>query len=1410
MNTATDPKPYKNTGLFADYFLDSKLPSEKIWKDALSSEQARQVFESLKALYVNKKAIFSNLNEAQTEEEFIRPVLDSLGFQYIVQTPAKSLGKQQTPDYALFATEEIKNLAYSEVTQNNYSNALAIADAKYWDRPLDKLLKESRDTFTNQNPTFQISSYLIATKAKWAILTNGRKWRLYSRDHSQTLGEYYEIDLPQLLESDQIEQFLYFYMFFRKDAYQAIEQESFLDQLIDQSIQYGAKISANLKSLIFEQIFKLLAKGFYEWTTERAPVEQKLDSKQEKQLMKDIFDNTLILLYRLLFILYAESRDLLPVKETHGYYTKSLSKIKQAIYDDIHAGRTFSKVSTDYWDDLVNLFNIIDLGDAAFNIPKYNGGLFSAEHSFLYDNKISDFYLSQAVYLLTTYTGEQTDHRTVFVDYKALGVRQLGSIYEGLLEFHLSVAEEELAIVKEKGKEKYFPVGKISKGEKELGERIAPGDIYLENTKAERRATGSYYTPHYIVEYIVNNTVGELLNEIEISFNQKVEELRTGKDKNQPAKWKNIELQNFDPVKKALELKICDPAMGSGHFLVTTVDIISNRIYDLLNKYSGKVYFGKGPDAPVYESSLLKEINDIRQNIFSEMERQNVTIDREKLEDDKVIIRRMVMKRCIFGVDLNYLAVELAKLSLWLNSFTVGAPLSFLDHHLRCGNSLVGISVDEVREELSKAVMTKQGLSTSLFGTHFAGLIAATDAMIHVGELTDSTFSELRESHSEYDFATKRLAPYKEVLDIWISEYFSNKGAKFLLEAGWVDPDNFEESKKKLDKDKFEIIGIAERLKQEERFFHWELEFPEVFYQHTGKKHNPGFDAVIGNPPYVGFQGDYSKEFLRKNYISALNRFDLYMPFIEIATKIVHQGGIVSYICPTTFILRKHGYELRKLLIDKARPIRVHDFLDKKVFQGAQNYTGIFIFKLGNKETDYLYSKGDLDSMPNRMVLKDAEDPWFANSSVSIVSDKTISLGKLATGISEGIVTGYNPAFMLGEGYAENVIKDIIEGSDINRFDLKCNKKIIYPYEKLDSKTTIIPEEPLKEYSPKSYAHLTSYKSKLAGRDYMSQTSKLWYELWRPRDIHVFNVCKLVTPKLNRQANFGIAGNDIYYMDTVYGIVINEEYSNYYLLSVLNSKLTTNFLKSICPPKANGYFSNEREFLQLIQVRRIAFITNLDFRLTKMSVAKKLYNRLVTNDDWNEIAEFIADCLGSKHNTDKLLLAKHNAEPINKDWQIPEGSLWEQSDVIHDFLAFLAEQMIELNKRKKSETQDFLDWLEHQMKIAPDKKGSIGIEALTNKSRLKNYVGDYQKSEEYLSFEELLKLLEKNKNKIGVSLSSRDFFETLKTEYQKSLDTLLPINDKLAKTDALIDQIVYKLYDLTEEDIKIIEGGDAE
>ena len=180
------------------------------------------------------------------------------------------------------------------------------------------------------------------------------------------------------------------------------------------------------------------------------------------------------------------------------------------------------------------------------------------------------------------------------------------------------------------------------------------------------------------------------------------------------------------------------------------------------------------------------------------------------------------------------------------------------------------------------------------------------------------------------------------------------------------------------------------------------------------------------------------------------------------------------------------------------------------------------------------------------------------------------------------------------------------------------------------------------------------------------------------------------------------------------------------------------------------------------------------------------------------LGRWLEERLTPKHRPDPDLVRQHNADPLNKDWPLPEEGPVEQSDVVHDLLAHLAEQMIEMNKAKQAEVRGFLQYLEREMR-AP-------VDDLTGKARVRNYLGDYQKGEPHLTFDELLDILRRNRRALAVDPSARAFQERLKGEYEASLARLLPLKERLRATDRLIDLIVYRLYGLTEEEVAVVEG----
>ncbi|TKX73112.1 class I SAM-dependent DNA methyltransferase [Halorubrum sp. GN11_10-6_MGM] len=645
-----------NRDLFSNHYLDEHLPETEAWNE-IDEGELRDAYDEIVDLYEREKDTAPKRNESQLEEKFIRPMFRKLGIPFEVEESTNRT--QRRPDYGFFETEDAARDAFErrEAGGDFYENAVAVADAKRWGRPLDtRGSGEHERDF--ENPSYQIHVYLQETPARWAVLTDGRKWRLYYGPTSHRLDSYYEIDLPTVLETGDLSDFKYFYLFFRRQAF--LEDgggDCFLDDVYDESNVFAQDLGEDLQDNIYEAI-KVLSEGYLQYP------ENDLDEGE----LDLIHDASLIYLYRLIFVLYAEAegRDLLDTDNEIYEESYSLNSLKQEVAAELDGGDSKYR---DWQDDLSarldELFELIDRGSKSrgipeedLHIPAYNGGLFrtdpdeddGAEARFLAEHTVGDAHLARVVELLTR--SRQDGGGKIFVDYSSLDVRHLGSIYEGLLEYQLHVADEPLAL--DDGE--YAPIeagdegngggsggdGVDSGGDTDPDARdvaVEPGEVYLTTGSGERKATGSYYTPEYVVEYIVDETLGPLVDDIR-------EDL-VGYDSYSEGGFAD------EFAERVFDLKVLDPAMGSGHFLTSAVDYLAREIIDAQERQAAQ----RGVE----------------------------TVDEER---DINWARRKVAQRCIYGVDLNPLATELAKVSLWLRTLAAEQPLAFLDHHLKTGTLL--------------------------------------------------------------------------------------------------------------------------------------------------------------------------------------------------------------------------------------------------------------------------------------------------------------------------------------------------------------------------------------------------------------------------------------------------------------------------------------------------------------------------------------------------------------------------------------------------------------------------------------------------------------------------------------------------------------------------------------------------
>jgi hypothetical protein len=843
------------SGIFSEYYLEERLPSQPFWRrDGIAT-----LHEKLAAVLVAYKKVLVPKNEENTRNDFIDVVLNSLGYAFHRETATQS----GAPDYTLFFGIGDKQAAtpfYKKDWARFYGKALTILEAKYWERRLENVVKE--DLFGTSDASGQLVRYLmdvdVATNGaiQWGILTNGRRWRLFWNKAKNRVTNYYEVDLEEVLANPHGEHpgsfdaFKRFVLFFEPEAFKRDPQTGLarLDLVARGSEEYSLKVADSLREKIFDPdkgVFIQLARGFasrLQQEENRLPSEADLD---------EIFHGTMTLLYRLLFLLFAESRDLLPTHE-RGYGRYALSAVC-AKAQKLSGEYGVSSYAEDLWNDLLALFKIIERGDKRLNVPVYNGGLFKSEKGGFFSRfGIRDADLAKVLIDLTRDKGEGGEPRQI--DYQALGVRQLGSIYEGLLEFRLCIANEPQFAVERGGVETW--VHEPPPGVKPTA-MVQRNQVYLATDKRERRVTGSYYTPDFIVKELVKSAVLPVFQrrceEAKKLFASHHDLLRQRARARSAPTIRALEAQLSASERGLIDtmftVRVLDPAMGSGHFLVESVDALSSALVAFLSSHEVKnLLDGKperaerNPKEPDPENPVLEAIARQREAILAEMARQGVTVDAARLTDSN-LIKRMVMKRCVFGVDLNPMAVELAKVSLWLDAFTLGAPLSFLDHHLKAGNSLVGTEPEAVERRMDG----------HLWMNEFAGMLAATDILRKVGELSDVTLSEVGRSLSLYAEAERMTAPFKAKLDVALAERFGAEKAGEHLDA--LEALQSPQGGKKKEKEPVapEVRALLEQALAKARqvgFFHWPLEFPEVFYGASGRLTDAGFDAVVGNPPW--------------------------------------------------------------------------------------------------------------------------------------------------------------------------------------------------------------------------------------------------------------------------------------------------------------------------------------------------------------------------------------------------------------------------------------------------------------------------------------------------------------------------------------------------------------------------------
>ncbi len=791
----------------------------------------------------------TRLNEAQTEDRIIRPLLDRLGWGglRVVQAAAT---RADVPDYLLFGDEEAFRTADPLPSADKFRHAVAVGDAKAWSIGLDE---RGGGAGRNVTPAGQILRYMDraaqrSARCRLGALTNGRIWRLYSQDVGDRLQRFFEVDLLAVIHGasagvlplfglrvEPEHAWTLFGLFFGRAGFGEVQRRAMHEGRL-----WETRVREDLSRVVFDTVFPGLVRA--------------LNAAEPAAPLPEVRDAALALLYRLLFVLYAEDRDLLPWRDRR-FDDYALSPARDQIARRLDEQDHFSRRADQLWNRIATLFDIIDKGDEAAGVPPYNGGLFAAERAPLLGRvRLPDPVLAP---LLDALSRRNEDSGRKRINYRDLSVRELGSIYERLLE-HEPVADAE-----------------------------APGGVAVRLSTFARKGSGSYYTPDVLVKLVIERSLRPLVRERLDAFEQAV--AKAG-DRREHPEHRRARLDAADPAAAILTLKVCDPAMGSGHFLVDLVDWLATEAFTAIGGAESKAAALELD----WRSPTAARLAALRAELVRERDAHGWIVLDGQLTDPN-LIKRLVLKACVFGVDKNPMAVELAKVALWLHTFTAGAPLSFLDHHLRCGDSLFGEWADAAIREVEQAPAGR-GRRLSPFAGAGLFLAAAVQraltaeaVMARVEASPDAVLAEVEQSAADWKDAAERVRPLQAYLDFrqavrWMSLTPEDAIAvSALLDGRFGDPlailsgdaeptppagveptgqgdllplpepeqlDLLPNAASVRDwRAVVRLVRAAREIAGRERFLHWQTAFPGVWRGWRNAR-TGGFDAVIGNPPW--------------------------------------------------------------------------------------------------------------------------------------------------------------------------------------------------------------------------------------------------------------------------------------------------------------------------------------------------------------------------------------------------------------------------------------------------------------------------------------------------------------------------------------------------------------------------------
>lgn len=811
----------KGEGITGQKEADFKIESGKV-KDEIARAWADA--QSYWSVFKRKREVFESetrqAGTSETRNQWMIPFIGLLGYKAEFSRSEEVMGK---------------SYAISHRDPNLDGFPIHIMAFK------DNLDVKRKDGGPRMSPHALVQEYLNLTEHLYAIVTNGLQIRLL-RDSSRLIKlSFIEFDLERMMDEEHFADFAILYRlihFTRMPVKQESSGESLIETYHSNSLESGSRIRNGLSKAVEKSILQF-SNAFLQHPA-NDELRSWIENGDREQKTKEFYQWQLRLIYRLLFLMVIEERDLI--------YPKECDKKKKSIYYDYYSLNRLRRLSekryladakySDYWNSIQNTFRIFE--SEKFGLPlgikPLAGDLFSYNavgqlNKCRLDNKVVLGCLKN----LSLFKNEATE-QIMRVNYASLNVEEFGSVYEGLLE--------------------YDPTIVLNNGKFSFDFKLGDG----------RSSSGSHYTPDELVQPLIKHSLDYIIQD---------------------------KLKESNQEKALLSITVCDVACGSGHILLNAARRIATEL--------AIVRTGEEQPSP--------------------------SAFREALRD--------VIRNCIYGVDLNPLAVELCKVALWLEAHNPNEPLNFLDHHIKCGNAVVGLAhfkeldngiSNDAFVALSDEEKEKDAILEGKSGKHKAATWAtvfkkknAADRLNYERKQINAfeksnLLNELKQFQEEYqklvqlpettpEEVEKKTSKYKKLLegpkwyrlkqlaDIQLAQFFIPKTATN------KDAITTDAKYRQYLNSGIQIVdrGISTAIAKEKRFFHWFLEFPQVF--NTG-----GFDCILGNPPFLGgskISGNYGSDFLAlllSYYEDSKGRCDLVGYFFRRIFTIIRNSGFTGLI----------------------------------------------------------------------------------------------------------------------------------------------------------------------------------------------------------------------------------------------------------------------------------------------------------------------------------------------------------------------------------------------------------------------------------------------------------------------------------------------------------------------------------